>query len=159
MKKNFKTHLLAVVVAWIVSYGLYLTIMAPWWANISADILGIQKWDIISSDIQIQQFEEHVVFRANRTIDEMRSLHILVMYDDEYVDASDLWIESLKPFSQSFERNQWVIVVSTQQWVSANEELFTLQWVQKSNDLIIADIHATLDDGSSERLLFSQPVE
>jgi hypothetical protein len=159
MKKNFKTHFLAVFIAWIFSYGLYLTIIAPWSTNLSADILGIQKWDVVSSDILIEQFDEYVTFSANRTMDEMRSLHILVMYDDEYVDAWWLSVESSKAVSQSFERNQWVIVVTTPQWIQANDQLFTLQWILKSDDLIIADINATLDDWSSERLLFSQPVE
>lgn len=158
MKKNFKTHFLAVVIAWILSYGLYLMITTPS-TDLSADILGIQKWSITSSDIEIKQFEDYVLFRANRTIPQMRSLHVLVMYDDEYVDASWLSIESDNISSQSFEKNQWAIVVTLEQWVEANEELFVLKWLTINDDLIIADIQATFIDWTSERLLFSQPVE
>lgn len=158
MKKNFKSHGIAVLIAWVLSYGLYLTITAPWSINVSADILGIQQWDVLSSDVHIEQFDEHVKFTANRISDEMDSLHILVMYDDEYVDMSALSVLSKYTTTQNFEKNQWVIVIDMREWIQPNEELFRLYWIMKSDDLIIADIQATFEDWTSERLLFSQPV-
>lgn len=155
MRKNVKTHLLAVVVAWILSYGFYLIFTNP--TQLPADILWIQNWETSFGDIEIEQLQDHIVFRMNREITDLSSIHFLVMYDDEYVQSDSLWVQSNYPITSSFTDNQWMIIVNIDTQVSPNKELFIINGIESNQDLIIADIFATFEDETTERLLFSQP--
>jgi hypothetical protein len=157
MKKNFKSHLLAVWIAWVLSCGLYLILITPD-AKLSADILGIPRWDIVNSDLLIVQSWDEVQVTANRDIADITSLHILMMYDPDRINFEVLDVSSVYEIAESFQKSQWSVVITLDNgWVIANEELFVLQWINEDEDLIMADIQAIFEDGSIERLLFSQP--
>lgn len=157
MKKNFKSHLIAVWIAWVLSCGLYLMIITPD-ARLSADILGIPRWDIVTSDLLIAQSWDEVQVTANRDIADITSLHILMMYDPDRIDFKMLEVRSVYEVAESFQESQWSVVVTLDnKWILVDKELFVLQWIDQNEDLIMADIQATFEDGSIERLLFSQP--
>lgn len=159
MKKNFKLHLLAVWIAWILSYGLYLMVVTPNQdVSLSADILGIQRWDIVSSDLIIMQSWDEVQVTANRNITNITSLHVLMMYDPDRIDFEMLSVRSVYETAESFQSSQWSVVITLGDgWIMVDDELFVLQWIDQNEDLIMADIQAIFEDGSVERLLFSQP--
>jgi hypothetical protein len=50
-----------------------------------------------------------------------------------------------------------MIIVNIDTQVSPNKELFIINGIESNQDLIIADIFATFEDETTERLLFSQP--
>lgn len=159
MKKNFKSHLLAVWIAWVLSYGLYLMVATPSQnVDLSADILGIQRWDIVSSDLLVVQSWNEVRVTANRSITEIMWLHILVMYDPDRIDSQILNVRSVYDTAESFQESQWSVVITFDEgWMVVGDEIFVLQWIDQNEDLIMADIQAIFRDGSMERLLFSQP--
>ena len=120
-------------------------------------LLGIQQSNTISSDLLISQDWDLVTVTANRTIDQLSSLYVMMMYDPERIDATQLSIQTSYDDATVFQDSQWSVVLTFQDGIQQWSELFVLSWIPSDEDLIIADIQATFSDDTTQRLLFAQP--
>lgn len=157
MKKNFTNHLLAVCLAGVLSYGMYLALVAVPDADLSADILGIQRGEVTASDLTITQSDDSVIVTSRRSLPSLESMHFVVLFDGKAIDAADMEATSSYSLAQSFEDDQWsVIVLFGDEVLLADTLIMKIQWFDDEEDMVIADIIATFSDGDTERLIFSQ---